>query len=272
MYNELFSIGSITIYSYGVMVGLGVLACFFMADRRARKYDLDPDIIFNAGFISLIVGFLSAKLLYIIVDLPNIIASANPWRAIVNSGMMVYGGLIGGVLCGLIYLRHKKAPFLAYFDLAAPSMLIAQALGRLGCFFAGCCYGCPTDSVIGITFTNSRHAPNGVSLVPTQLISSAGDFIIMFILLWYAKRRPKAGRVGALYIMLYAAGRFAIEFFRDDKRGYFGPLSTSQWIALIMAPLGVWLFVWAGKKVEKKAEEVEEVEEVEEEVEVEEAL
>ncbi|MDR2547089.1 MAG: prolipoprotein diacylglyceryl transferase [Lachnospiraceae bacterium] len=249
MHNELFSIGSVTVYSYGVMLAIGVIACFFMADRRAPKFGLDPDIIFNAGFISIIVGFISSKLLYIIVDIPNIIASSDPWRAILNSGFVVYGGLIGGVLTGLIYLRRKKVPFLPYFDLAAPSMVIAQAFGRIGCFLAGCCYGCRTETAIGVVFSGSRHAPNGVSIIPTQLISSFGNFIIMFILLWYANKRPKAGRVGALYIMLYSVGRFALEFFRDDNRGYWGAFSTSQWIAIALLPLGIWLFVSAKETV-----------------------
>ena len=254
MYNELLRIGGVTIYGYGLMLALGVLACFFMADRRARKYDLDPDVIFNAGFISILVGFAGAKLLYIIIDLPRIISSADPWRAVLNGGMIVYGGLIGGVLCAFVYFRCKKVPFLPYFDLAAPSIAIAQAVGRLGCLLAGCCYGCPTDTALSITFVNSRYAPNHVSLVPTQIISSLGNFAIMAVLLVYAKKRPKAGRVGALYIILYAVGRFALEYLRDDFRGYWGPLSTSQWIAILLLPLGIWLFVQAKKREAAKEE------------------
>ncbi|MCL2052332.1 MAG: prolipoprotein diacylglyceryl transferase [Lachnospiraceae bacterium] len=243
MQNELFSIGPITLYGYGLMIGIGIFVCFFMADRRAKKFGLDADVIFNVGFLSVIGGFITSKLFFIAMDLPNIIRNGIFLKSLISNGFIVYGGLIGGVLTAIAYLRLKKIPFMPYFDLAAPSMAVAQAIGRLGCVIAGCCYGRVTDSAFGIIFENSSFAPNGIKLIPTQLISSLGNFAIMFALLFYAKRKPKAGRVGALYIILYAVGRFFIEFFRNDYRGSVGPLSVSQLISLIVLIPGVWLFV-----------------------------
>ncbi len=242
MYNEILKLGPITIHGYGLMIGLGVLAAFWMVDKRAKNKGLNADIMFNMGIISLILGFVSAKLLFVLLDIKDIITSANPWQALAGTGFVVYGGIIGGVLTALAYSKIKKIEFLRYFDLAAPSISIAQGFGRLGCLLAGCCYGRETDSPLGIIFHNSDFAPNGVKLVPTQIISSVGDFAITLILIWYARKQREAGRVGGLYIILYAIGRFILEYFRNDYRGAFGPLSTSQLIALIMLIPGILLY------------------------------
>lgn len=155
---------------------------------------------------------------------------------------MVYGGIIGGVLAALLYCRFKKLNFWDYFDIVLPSVAVAQGFGRIGCFLAGCCYGRETNSFFGIAFTHSDYAPNGVKLLPTQLFSAAGMFLIAGFLFWYAKKERKKGQVGALYLILYSIGRFIIEFFRDDYRGAVGFLSTSQFISLFILATGVLLF------------------------------
>ena len=109
-----------------------------------------------------------------------------------------------------------------------PAVSFAQGCGRLGCFFAGCCYGRETDSWFSITFTHSDFAPNGVKLLPTQLMSSAGDFLICGLLLLYAGRKPKEGQVAAGYMVLYGIGRFIIEFFRNDDIGSVVVISKSK--------------------------------------------
>lgn len=245
MYNEILKLGPVTIYGYGLMIGIGVLAALMMADKRARRKGMDADLIFSGGVLSLFAGLAGAKLFYVILDWKQIIADENPLQAIVTgNGFVVYGGIITGVLTAMIYFRKKKIAFLPYFDLAAPSIAIAQGFGRLGCLLAGCCYGKETNSVLGIVFRHSAYAPNDVRLVPTQIISSLGNFSIMLILLVFARKEREAGKVGGLYLLLYAVGRFFIEFYRNDNRGFFGPLSSSQMIALVMLVPGVLLFFW----------------------------
>jgi phosphatidylglycerol:prolipoprotein diacylglycerol transferase len=129
-------------------------------------------------------------------------------------------------------LRRKKLDFMKYFDLLIPYVAMAQGFGRIGCFLAGCCYGAETECFLSVTFHNSPFAPNGVSLIPTQLYSSPGDFLIMAVLLLYAKKQPARGKVAGLYMILYSVGRFIIEFFRADYRGAIGFLSTSQFILI----------------------------------------
>ena len=147
---------------------------------------------------------------------------------------------LGGVLGGFLFCRYKKINFLSYFDLALPSVALAQGFGRIGCFLAGCCYGRPTDSPIGITFTNSAYAPNGISLIPTQLISSGLDFLHFFVLLYIARHKKAEGQVGGFYLIFYSIGRFILEYFRGDmERGSVGELSTSQFIAIFTLIAGI---------------------------------
>lgn len=128
---------------------------------------------------------------------------------------------------------------------------MAQGFGRIGCFLAGCCYGRETTLPIGVVFPSGSMAPAGVKLLPTQLFSSLGDFLIMAVLLWYQPKSKRAGNVSALYMLLYSVGRFAIEFLRSDDRGGIGAFSTSQWISVVIVVIAAALF-WRNKK-EKEA-------------------
>lgn len=240
MYNEILKIGPVTIHGYGLMIALGVLCALIVAGRRAKKRGLDIEIVYSLGILALVFGFLGAKILYCLVELKAFLN--NPLQALSGSGFVVYGGIVGGIIASIVYCRVKKVSFLRYFDLTAPSIALAQGFGRIGCFLAGCCYGRETDSFIGIIFHNSAYAPNGIKLIPTQLISSAGDFLIALILLLFARKARDTGKVGALYLVLYSVGRFIIEFFRNDYRGSIGVLSTSQFIALFILAGGVGLF------------------------------
>lgn len=252
MFNDI-TIGPITFHMYGLMIAIGFLAALMMTIRRGKKRGFDEDIIWGIFFCAIFGGLIGTRLLYYIVELPNILKDPSIlWNF--KNGYVVYGGIIGGVLASAIYCKVKKTAFLPYFDLAIPSVSLAQGFGRIGCFFAGCCYGRETDAWYGITFHNSKFAPNGVKLIPTQLISSAGDFIICGLLLWYASKKPKAGRVGAAYMLFYGAGRFVVEMLRNDFRGSVGTLSTSQIISVIIVIAAPVLYVLAPKFAEKKEE------------------
>ena len=165
-------------------------------------------------------------------------------RILSGNGFVLYGGIIGGILAAMMYCKFKRVSFLQYFDLTVPSVALAQGFGRIDCFLAGCCYGRETDTAIGIAFHNSPIAHNGVKLIPTQLFSSAGDFLIAVVLLVYARKDRKRGKVGALYLILYSVGRFIIEFFRNDYRGSIGILSTSQFISLMILVIGTLMFFY----------------------------
>ena len=166
-----------------------------------------------------------------------------------NDNDMIFHLFLGAIIGGALG-KMKKVNFLTYFDLIMPQVALAQGFGRIGCFFAGCCYGRETTSRFSIEYWNSNLAPNGVKLIPTQLMSSAGDFVIFALLLLFARKNTTKGRVGALYLILYSIGRFIIEMFRDDYRGSVGALSTSQFISIGMFIIGLVLFFWKRKAVQ----------------------
>ncbi len=240
MYNDILTIGGVTIHGYGLMIGLGVICAIFLAEYRAKKRGLNQDHLFSIFLLVLIFGFVGAKLLFCIIEIKSIIN--NPMLILSGGGFVVYGGIVGGIAAMMIFCRIKKTSFLMYFDLLAPSVALAQGFGRIGCFLAGCCYGRETDSAFCIVFSNSLFAPNGVKLLPTQLIMSAGDFLFAFVLLFYAKKDRKIGKTGGLYLILYSVGRFAVEFLRSDYRGSIGILSTAQFISIFILALGILLF------------------------------
>jgi len=244
--NIICNLGPVTIYGYGLMIGIGVLFCILMGMMRAKKYGLKEDAVIDIAIYGLIIGFLGAKLLFVIVEWEDFIK--DPMSVLGTEGFVVYGGISAGVLAAIVYCRIKKLVFLEYFDLLSASIALAQGFGRIGCFLAGCCYGRETDSALGVIFPTGCMAPAGVKVLPTQLFSSAGDFVIMAFLLWHYKRRKHVGDTGYVYMLVYGVGRFFIEMLRNDNRGAVGVLSTSQFISVFIVAAAS-LLLYRNKKV-----------------------
>ena len=239
MLNDI-TLGPVTFHMYGLMIAIGYLAAYSISEYRAKKYGLDENIIWGILICSILGILIGSRLLYYLVSIPQILENPSIlWDF--HNGYVVYGGICFGILLSAAYCKWKHASFFTYFDLVMPSVSLAQGFGRIGCFFAGCCYGRHTDSVFHIIYTHSDFAPNNVPLVPTQLISSAGNFAIALILFLYAGKSKRTGAVGAMYLILYSVGRFCIEFLRDDVRGGFGALSTSQIISIFIFMIGIIL-------------------------------
>lgn len=253
MYNDILTIGPVTIHGYGLMIGIGVLVALLVGDFRAKKKGLNGDLIYGLTLTTVVLGFVCARILFIITEWDNFLK--NPMNYITGSGFVVFGGIIGGALTIFFYCKWKKIDFLRYLDLMIPSVALAQGFGRIGCFLAGCCYGKETDSFLGITFTNSHYAPNNVKLFPSQLVMSAGDFLIAAILLLYARKDRSKGKSAALYLILYSVGRFFVEFTRNDDRGFVGALSTSQFIGIFIFIVGAICFFGLIPARDKKAEQ-----------------
>ncbi len=231
-------IGPFTVHMYGLMIAIGYMAAYLVSCWRAKKKGLDENIIWGILICSVLGILTGSRLLFYLTNIPSILKNPSIlWNF--KNGYVVYGGILFGVLFGILYCRKKQAPVLKYLDLAMPAVSLAQGFGRIGCFFAGCCYGRETDSWLHIVYTHSDFAPNNVPLVPTQLLSSAGNFLIAAVLFWYSSKSEKDGATGVLYMILYSMGRFLIEIFRDDLRGSFGMLSTSQLISIGVFMLGI---------------------------------
>ena len=255
--NELLQIGPFTVYGYGLMIAIGVLVAYSVGEYRAKKRGLDPDSLFWITVSCLIGGILGAKLLFILVEIKSIIA--NPKILLdVTHGFVVYGGIIGGISVGYLFCKIKKLPFLKYFDLVMPSIAIAQGFGRVGCMFAGCCYGRETDSWFHVIYQTSDFAPNGVALIPTQLIMAILNFAHFFILAYLAKKVVKHdGQVAGFYLVFYSIGRFFLEYLRNDPRGEVKMFSTSQFISLFILAAGVGTILLCGYLGKKRPAGVE---------------
>ena len=247
MHPILFEIGPITIYSYGLLIAIGITAALLLSLHRGKRLGLNSDTILDLGIYGVVGGIIGAKLLFWMVEIPSILQNPSFIIESLSSGFVVYGGIIGGVATGYVYCKIKKLDFLLYLDLIVPAIALAQGFGRIGCFETGCCYGRETHSALGVVFEKSLSAPNGVPLLPTQLFSSAGDFFIAAILLYYSSKAKRKGQVTGLYMILYSIGRFIIEIFRSDPRGNVGLLSTSQFICIGMFFIGIYGFFFYGR-------------------------
>jgi phosphatidylglycerol:prolipoprotein diacylglycerol transferase len=194
------------------------------------------------GVYVLIAGLLGAKLLLLVVEWPYYSRHPGELLSLFQSGGVFYGGLLAALPVAWWYARRHSLPGWATADVLAPAVALGQAVGRLGCFAAGCCYGRPTSVPWAVTFRDpyagrTVGTPLDVALHATQLYESMAALALFGFLLWLSRRRRFPGQVALAYIGLYAGARFVIEFFRGDAaRGvvFGGALSTSQFIALLL--------------------------------------
>jgi phosphatidylglycerol:prolipoprotein diacylglycerol transferase len=255
MHPILIHAGAFTIYSYGVLVATGVLLSLWYARVQAPRAGLDPDRVWNLGIYMVLSAIIIAKVWYVLSDLgyyrehPGEIFG---WSTL-QSGGTFYGGVVGAVGFALIYMWAQKIPALPLFDTYAFALPLGHAIGRVGCFMAGCCYGKPTTLPWGVTFTNEAAerlvgTPLDIPLHPTQLYEAGAELLILFLLLATERTgRRFAGRTFWLYMLLYAISRFIIEFFRGDERGSVGSFSTSQFISIILAPLAIGMLIYLAR-------------------------
>ena len=250
MFPRLISIGNFYVPTYGTLVALGFLVGLFVAVRLAKREGLSSDLVANLGIYCGIAGLLGGKLGMFLFDWkqywqnPHDIFSLDTLQA----AGVYQTGLLVALVVAILYIRHNRLPWLDTLDVLAPGVAIGHAIGRLGCFAAGCCYGRPTHLPWGVTFTNPQAheltgVPLGVPLQPTQLYDSFVEFIIFGFLLWRIRREHRAGEIIGLYMVLYSVARFIIEFARVHEQPTQLGLSLTQWISLGTLLLGIWLLL-----------------------------
>jgi len=254
MFPKLFSIDPyFTLHTYGLLMALAVFAGLLLAVRMAPRAGLPRETMWNFGIYMALAGLIGSRLMYYAAEWRYY--SENPGQlfswASLQAGGFFHGGLILAVLLGLWLVRREKLSFMALADAATPGIALGLAIARLGCFCAGCCWGKPTDVAWGVTFTDPYAArvvgvPLNVDLHPTQLYESALAAALCATLLWLWRRRAFPGQIFAAFLLLYGAGRFVLEFWRDDPRGpfFFGDaLSTPQLVSIVLFVIGgfVWL-------------------------------
>jgi phosphatidylglycerol:prolipoprotein diacylglycerol transferase len=264
MYPEIFRIGNFPINTYGVLLALAFLSAILIAARLAARDGLPRERVYDLGLWMLVAAIIGSKFLMLFTE-PEY--REDPMRLIsldfLRSGGVFYGGFIAAVLAGYFLIRRYQLPWWKTADAFAPGIALGNAIGRQGCFAAGCCWGKPTTMPWGVEFTEAGHevtgVPLGVHLHPTQLYESFGALLVFFFLIWLHRRKRFSGQVILFYAVLYAVMRFTIEFFRDDPRGdilgltTLTGLSTSQMLSLIVGIVGLIFLIlrWRRASAEK---------------------
>jgi phosphatidylglycerol---prolipoprotein diacylglyceryl transferase len=256
MHPILFEIGRFPVYTYGLLLAAAYLLGLQFALRRARTVGLDPNRVMDLGIWIIVSALVGAKLLLLIVEFDQFTRDPAELLNLARSGGVFYGGLIAAVAVALWYLRRHRMPMWTVTDVFAPGIALGHVIGRLGCLFAGCCFGRPTDVPWAITFNNEFAARNvgtplGIPLHPTQLYEAGAELLILILLLVTERRgRTFPGRTFWLYMLLYAISRFIIEFYRGDSRGtVFDVLSTSQFVSVLLVPISIVMLILLSRRV-----------------------
>ncbi len=232
MYPVILSWGPLHLYSYGLLVATGVLCAILLIRRNAKFSGINPDTSVDLAMATVISGFTGARIFYVIQFWDFFKNTPLDIVKIWQGGIILYGGLIGGLIGFIFFIKLNKLSFLPTLDLFVPAMALAQGFGRLGCFLNGCCYGadCTLPWAVKFPFI-------GAKVHPTQLYEALFCFILSAFLYRLWKRKLAAGHVAFAYFAIYPIGRFLIEFFRGDQHHYLLHLTLAQWTSLIFMTL-----------------------------------
>ncbi len=246
MYPVLFRIGPFALHTYGVFVAMAFLSAIALALREARREGEDANKILDLSLYILVAAIVGSRILYVLVNWSAFRHDPFEIVRIWHGGLVFYGGFIGALIAALWYIRRKGLPLLKTADIVAPSIAFGQFVGRIGCFFSGCCYGKTCDLPWAVIFTHAESlAPTGVPLHPTQLYSALNSLLIFLVLVGLKRIKGFEGQIFWAYVLLYGVTRFILEHFRGDERGMFieGMLSTSQLIGPIMAVIAIAMMI-----------------------------
>ncbi len=251
MHPILIQFGKVSLYTYGLFVALGFFAGITVAQKEARRQGYDPNLVMDLGFIIIISALVGSRLFYVLVTPGPFLEDPLEVLRIWNGGLVFYGGFIAAIAAAVVYAKRKHISFWLTADIFAPGLAMGHVFGRIGCLFAGCCYGRTCDFPWAVTFNNPESlAPTGVPLHPTQLYSALAN-LMLFAFLWlFRKKKTYDGQLFWLYVMLYGMVRSLIELFRGDPRGYFliEKISVSQSIGIGLALLSVIMLFYLKKQ------------------------
>jgi len=232
MHPILLKLGPVTVYSYGAFVALGFAIAVFLIYRRAANFGIDRDDIIDLVVLMLVAGVIGSRALYVILNFAYYRANPSELIDISKGGLVWYGGFFAAIVSSIVYTGRKNMGFWNTMDLVAPYIALAQAFGRIGCFFNGCCYG-----------LDGR---------PVQLYSSFLLAAIFISLVYWQGRRRFKGEVALGYCILYSVKRFGIEFLRGDNPRILLGLTMSQIISCVVIILAVLVFMKRASKWKEK--------------------
>ncbi len=247
MYPVLLRIGPISIHSYGLMFAIAFLVGILITLRYAKREKIDADLILELAIYGMIAAILGARILYVIGQWDQYKNNILEIFMIQRGGLAFLGGLTLGILVVAWRAKRKGVPFLKLMDVAAPGTALGYAIGRIGCFLNGCCFGIPTDLPWGLRFPFGSlayfHFP-GEAIHPTQLYSLLSMSAVFLIVVYLWRHKKYDGQIFFWWLILYAVYRFVVEFFRYcPEELYFLGLNPGQIIALFMfAAAGAAIF------------------------------
>lgn len=242
----------VPVYGLIIMIGVGLAAWYLL--RPGEDKEEEPEMLILFGLLGSVIGgkalYLLTQLPLLIKDLPYLFTQTAAFLdRYLFAGFVFYGGMYG-LLIVLLLRTRKNGRFYHTIQRNFAAFPLIHAFGRIGCFCMGCCYG--KEAPWGISFESSQIAPNGVPLIPVQLIEAVGNLLLFALLAYQSHRKTDGKPMLGMYLSLYAGMRFVIEFFRgDDYRGFFLGLSTSQIISIPTLGLGLWLLLSKRAKKEK---------------------
>jgi phosphatidylglycerol:prolipoprotein diacylglycerol transferase len=246
MFPVLFKIGPITIHTYGLFVALGFFLGIAWAVRTAPRFGLNPRTIQDLAFFIVIAALIGSRLWFVAIAWDYFREHPVDALKLWQGGLVFYGGLIAAILVSIAYMWIKKMPMFVVGDVLAPGLALGQAVGRIGCLAAGCCYGSVTDLPWAVTFTNGQClAPLHQALHPTQLYASLGLMAIFAVLLFLQRRPHPPGQIFWTYGLLHGLFRPILETFRGDFRGsaLIGPFTSTQAASLSFAAVSLFMLV-----------------------------
>lgn len=255
MYPVFFNIGSFSLHTYGLFVALGLLTAVAVSKKLGKSCGISPQTISDLFFVIILSAVVGARLLYVVINFEyyqrNFLEIFKIW----NGGLVFFGGFLAAVIACAVYIKHHKHDLWQIADVLAPGVALGHAIGRIGCLFAGCCYGRECDLPFAIRFNHPLTlAPMGVDLHPTQIYMVISNLLLFSILWFLFKRKHFKGQIFLSYIMLYSLFRSFIEFFRGDFRGdfIFDFISLSQGIGIIVFIVAL-IFLMKRKKATDKS-------------------
>lgn len=249
MYPVICRIGPFEIYSFGVMVAAAALLCSFLMVREGKSFGIKAQEIYDLVFWAAVGGIIGARVFYIVLNFSFFLSSPAEIFMINHGGLAWQGGFVFGILAVVVFIRLKKRPLLVMADFIAPYLALAQAVGRIGCFLNGCCYG--KEFVGGVYFP-----VHDAVLHPTQLYESALLLFLFFVLMRMRKRSLSApGIIFISYVIFAPLFRFVVEFFRADHQPLFFGLSVFQYVCIVFFSAGIGMLIgrnWASRITEKE--------------------
>lgn len=247
MFPTLLKIGPLTLRTYGLFVAIGFFAAMQYLLRRGKSAGVSEGHILDIILYTIVIGLLGARITYVIINWSFYAHRFSDIFKVWEGGLVFYGGFLTGLATVIGYTAfHKELRLWSIFDLFAPAIALGHVFGRLGCLFAGCCYGLPTSLPWALRFSNPQSlSPLNVALHPTQLYEALGNLAIFVVLDRYNRSRHPEGYAFGAYLAMYAVLRFLIEFVRGDERGgLLWGLSPSQITAIVAVGCSGVIFLW----------------------------